>query len=105
MKITLISSKGTHLGVPEERNKLVSVVIKSLLFWNPTNPSKGQASLYPPARIIGMIDPHLTFRDDMKTAIMDIMRNNTPTPVSICKTSMRNQWRTALTTHYSPKVW
>jgi hypothetical protein len=47
-KVTLISSKGIHLGTPEERNKPLSVACNCLLFWNPTNPSKGLASLYPP---------------------------------------------------------
>jgi hypothetical protein len=48
MKVTLIISKGTHLGMPEESKKTLSVPCNFLLFWNPTNPSKGQASLYPP---------------------------------------------------------
>jgi hypothetical protein len=46
--ITLISSKGIHLGVPEERNKPLSVAKNFLLFWNHMNPSKGQAILNPP---------------------------------------------------------
>jgi hypothetical protein len=48
MKVTLIISKGTHLGMPEESKKTLSVACNFLLFWKPIHPSKGQASLYPP---------------------------------------------------------
>jgi hypothetical protein len=47
-KITLISYKGIHLWIPEERNKPPSVANSLSLFWNPTNPSKVHVSLYPP---------------------------------------------------------
>jgi hypothetical protein len=48
MKVTLTSSKGIRLGMSAETNKPLSVACTCLIFWNPTNPSKGQASLYPP---------------------------------------------------------
>jgi hypothetical protein len=44
VKVTFISSKGVHLGMPEERNKPLSVACNCLLFWSPTNPSKGRVA-------------------------------------------------------------
>jgi hypothetical protein len=46
-KISLINFKGIYSWVPEKRNKPPSAASNFLLFWNPTNPSKGQASFKP----------------------------------------------------------
>jgi hypothetical protein len=50
MDITLIVSKKHPIRMPEERNQPIMDGFYFLLFWDPTNPSKGQAS-FKPSRI------------------------------------------------------